>query len=790
MEFLKTLIIIFIFLLAGCDNKFTADKEDPGFADLADPLIDTHRPRFDYFTSAAVPFGMVALSPDTKHGNLWDSGYRYDDDHILNFSHVHNAQTAGIPVMPVTGDCTPDSGLVGNKSRFFHDNEVVKPGYHKVFLEDYGITAELTATCRVGMHRYSFPETSEANIIFDLGAPLGPTGMTYAYARKTAGDEIEGYSVMAPTFRRKKPFIVHFVAQFSKPFDHFSGWHENNDGIIKVIKDPDDNIVRGEASGVYVLFSNLEENEKILVKVAISYVSAQNARLNLVTELPHWNFDEVVKDARQLWNDFLGRIVVEGGTREQRVKFYTDLMHTASKRISSDVDGSYADWTGQEPVIRRVPVDKYGKPERPFLDGDGLWGSQWNLNILWSLVYPEYGNWMAQTFLDYYRNAGMMSRCSWGGNYSYVMVGDHAVPLVAALMLTGRADFDYSLAYAASKKNAFPGGIRDRAGYEAGPDPAGGGIDWFIDLGYVPVEIVERGSGFHRGGTAMTLEYSYQDWCLATMAKLMNNNEDHLLFKERSENWRNVFDSETGWARPRHKAGEWMEPFYPVSFGDAFNSPGFIEGSSAVYTFYVPHNVEGLIEAMGGKDDFITRLDSNFIKAEPHRFVTPHGEHGSGWVDYENQPSCEMAHLFSYAGAPWKTQYRVRQVKDLTFGGTDPYSGYNGDEDQGQLGALGVLMAIGLFDVQGCVGTDPDLEITSPVFDKITMTFPSLDNINMDSEFVIVVNRKNPDDIYIQSAILNGITWNSFEFPVSEFFKGGKLELELCPEPNKNWGNE
>jgi predicted alpha-1,2-mannosidase len=780
-------IFIVSFILAGCHNIST-DKFTLLPTDLVNPLIDTHMSRYDYFASATIPFGMISLSPDTKHGDLWNSGYRYDDVYILNFSHVHNAQTAGIPVMPVPGPCRGHLGFEANKSRFSHEKEIVKPGYHKVYLDDFGITAELTATCRVGMHRYSFPATDEVNILFDLGAALGPTKMLYAYARKMGDDELEGYSVMAPTFRRKKPYMVHFIARFNKPFNDFEGWEKENNGDSTLLVKPAEGIICGEGSGVYVTYKNLKEGEKILIKVAVSYVSAQNARLNMETELSHWDFEKVVADASKAWNDYLGRIEVEGGTHEQQVKLYTDLMHTASKRISSDVDGSYADWTGIEPVIRQIPRDAKGNPARPFLDGDGLWGYQWNLNILWSLIYPEYGNWMAETFLDYYRNAGTMARCSWGGNYTYVMVGDHATPLLAALMSTGRAVFDQELAYSASRKNAFPGGIRDRAGYEAGPNPAGGGIDWFVSLGYVPVEIADRGSGLHRGGTAMTLEYSYQDWCIAKMAEILGKSDDVVLFLKRSENWRNVFDSVAGWARPRHLSGEWMEPFYPLSLEGKSYSPGFIEGNSASYSFYIPHNVEGLIETMGGESAFITRLDSNFIKAKPFRFITPPEKDGSGWVDYENQPSCEMAHLFSYAGAPWKTQYWVRQVKDITYGGTDPYSGYNGDEDQGQLGALGVLMAIGLFDVQGCVGDAPDLEITSPVFDKIILRFPSPYNPERAAKFEIITKRKNKDEIFIQKAWLNGGQWNSFRFPVSEFFKGGKLEIELGSEPNKDWG--
>ena len=212
-------ILLFTLLIAGCTDKAAENKSGTRPVDYVNPLIDTHKSRYDYFASATLPFGMVSLSPDTKHGDLWNSGYRYDDEFILNFSHIHNAQTAGIPIMPVTGPCRGNLGLEANKSRYSHEKEVVKMGYHKVFLEDFRITAELTATCRVGMHRYTFPETAEANILFDMGAAMGPTKMSYAYVRQTGDNEIEGYSVMTPTFRRKKPFVAHFVAQFDRPFN-------------------------------------------------------------------------------------------------------------------------------------------------------------------------------------------------------------------------------------------------------------------------------------------------------------------------------------------------------------------------------------------------------------------------------------------------------------------------------------------------------------------------------------------------------------------------------------------
>ena len=250
----------------------------------------------------------------------------------------------------------------------------------------------------------------------------------------------------------------------------------------------------------------------------------------------------------------------------------------------------------------------------------------------------------------------------------------------------------------------------------------------------------------------------------------------------------NVFDPVAGWARPRHQSGEWMEPFYPVSTGERTSAtPGFIEGNAAIYTFYVPQNIRGLTEVLGGEKAFSKKLESNFEKARPFKFFSP--QYSTSWVDYQNQPSCHLAHLFSYAGEPRKTQYWVRQVKELTFGGTGPYSEYNGDDDQGMMGALGVLMAIGLFDVQGCVGEAPGLEITSPLFDKTVIEFPSVGEQGKTTTFEIIVKRRNAEeDIYIQRATLNGQPWKSFKLPVAAFFAGGTLQIELGQKPNKKWG--
>ncbi len=765
-----------------CFSFFSLQLFSQQPADLANPLVATVKPRYDYFAAATLPYGMVSLSPDTHHGNLWDAGYRYNDSYILNFGHIHNAQTAGIPVMPVVGECKALKGLNASKSRFTHATEIVKPGYQKVVLDDYGITAELTATMRTGFHRYTFPAAEEAHIIMDLTATLGPTKMKQGYAKKVSATEIQGYSIMAPTFRRKKDCIVYFFARFSKPFDAVCFWNFSASDSTNVLSKTDSTL--SKQAGVYASYTHLKKGEQVMLQVGVSFVSMENAKMNLEKELPDWNFDAVVNKANDEWNQYLEKIEVSGGTKKQQVKFYTDLMHTAiGRRISEDVNGEYTDNSGASPIVRKIPLTAKGTPAFHFMDTDCLWGSHWNLNILWSMMYPEYGNSIISTFLSYYKHAGVFARDSWGGNMAHVMVGDSGIPLMAALLNTDHAAFNIDEAFAGAYKNAFPGGIRDRAGYETGPSPKGGGIDWYIKYGYVPIEIKDRGDGLHRGGAAMTLEYAYQDWCLAQMALKLNKGKEAQVFTKRSANWKNLFDASTGFIRPKDTLGSWLTPFTPVAEKNTFAAPGFIESSAAIYTYYVPQNVKDLIKQFGGSSVFANKLEENFQKAIPTRFAADHGKHGEAWVDYDNQPSCHLAHLFSYAAAPWKTQYWVRQLKEQTFGDTAATGGYPGDEDQGQMGALSVLMAIGLFDVQGLADVNPTLEITSPVFNKIVFHLP-----NKKTFTIQTTSSSGKDNTYIQSVRLNGKSWNSFEFPYKLFAGGGTMQIKLGALPNKKWG--
>jgi predicted alpha-1,2-mannosidase len=734
-------------LIATLTGHAWADKKP---VDWVKPQIDTVKPRWFYFNSACRPFGMVNLSPDTKTKGDWDAGYRYKDNTIECFSHIHCWQLAGLAVMPVTGK----NDLKNYTSEFSHDGEIVSPGYHKVLLKTHGITAELTSTTRVGFHRYTYPKGETARVVIDLAKPLMECKMLDVEAMPANDNTaVEGTFTMSPTARRSKPFRVFFIAKFQAPFTAIGDW-KNGKAVVD--------------------FGNVKS--PVLMKVAISYTGIEGARANLTKELPHWDFDRVCKESADDWNSWLGRIRVDGGTDAQKTKFYTDVWHSLlGRRIVSDVDGRYMDNTGPSSVIRQGKLPHY--------NFDALWGAQWSLNVLWPLAWPEVVDGFAETMVNMYHNGGFIPRGPAGGNYTYVMIGDPASSFFAAAWHKGIRNWDAEAAYAGLRKNAFPGGIRDHAGYEHRKNANGGGMSYYVERGYVP-EDIPKSEGGHRQGAAMTLEYAYQDWCLGQLAKSLGKTEDAALFEKRASNYQNIWDKQVGWMRPRRLDGSWYEPFEPVAVG--FAAKGFVESTSAIYSYYVPHDLPGLATLFGGADAMAERLEDNFKKAEPLRFIAEHGKHAVAWVDYENQPSTGMAHVFSHIGKPWRSQYWVRKVQSTTFSDITPFGGYNGDEDQGQMGALSALMAIGLFDMDGGASIKPKFDITAPLFDKITIQlnpayYPG-------KTFVITTKNNRPENCYIQSARLNGKPWNSYQVPHEVFTKGGTLELDLGPKPNLEWG--
>ena len=768
----KKISILATLLLVTVTGNINASSP----TDYVNPFVDTHKSRWFFFASAARPFGMVSLSPDTWVKGDWKAGYLYDSLSVRCFSHIHDWQLSGIPVMPTVGTFKGHLGMEAYKSSFSHNDEIARPGYHSIYLQNYKIRAELTSTCRVGFHKYTFPKGTTKYVIFDVGAHLGHGPMDSAMVQKINDYEIAGYSLMASNIRRTKPTYVYFVARFNQPISNFGTW-KNGQLSKELVKS-----IQGEGIGAYVSFGKTQSN-KLLMKVAISYTGIEQARLNMDTELAHWNFEKTVAESGNEWNAKLSRIKIKGGTEKQRIKFYTDLWHSLlGRKVISDENGKYCDMTGKSPVVRQIEMDVNNKPKHSQYNFDAWWGSHWNLNVLWSMVYPEIMDDFCASMVEMYRHGGLIPRGPAGGNYTYVMIGDPASSFFATAYNKGIRNYDIQKAYEGLYKNAFLGGIRDRAGYEIGKHPKGGGMDYYLERGYVPEGIEAK--GMHRDGASMTLEYAYQDWCVAQLAKALGKKTDFEMFSKRAENYKNLWNPQTGFMHPRNIDGSWIENFKPI--GESFNSLGFCESNSAIYTNFVPHDLSGLIQLIGSKEKYTQYLDSCFIKAKPNKFVAPHNNHAISWVDYENQPSCQMAHLFNHTGSPWLTQKWVREVKKITFGDISPYGGYNGDEDQGQMGALGVLMSIGLFQMDGGASVNSQYEITTPIFNEIEMQLNP--KYYSGKKFVISTKNNLPENNYIQRAKLNGENWTKFYFSHDTFSKGGKLTLTLGRNVNEKWG--
>jgi putative alpha-1,2-mannosidase len=757
---------------------FNEARTKKNYVDLVNPFVDSHRSRWFFFSSACRPFGMVSLSPDTDTEHSWGSGYLYDSKQIRCFSHVHNWQMSGVAVMPTVGEFKGHLGMNAYQSAFTHDGEIAKPGYHKVKLTDYDITAELTSTMRVGFHCYTFPKSDASYILFDTGAFLAHGSTAYSEVWKVSDKEIAGWEMMERTGRRPKDTPVYFYAQLSKPMDKVVSWRE---GRIESNSNPER--ISGKNAGMAVRFKT-EKDEKVMLKVAISYVSVEQARKNMLAELSGWDFEQVKQSSFSEWNDWLGKIEVEGGSREQQIKLYTDLWHALlGRHVVSDADGHYMDMTADFPRIRQIPLGDEGKPLYNHHNFDAWWGSHWSLDILWSMAYPEVMDDFCNTMIDMYRNGGLIPRGPSGGNYTYVMIGDPAASFFASAYNKGIRNYNAELAYEGLRKNAFVGGIRDHVGYEHGKTAHSGGMKYYEERGYVP-DGRKDVEGMHTTGASMTLEYAYQDWCLAQMAKTMGKLQDYEFFMKRSKNYRNLWNPESGYMQPRGEDGNWLPCFDPLELTE---KGGFCESNSAIYSHYVPHDMAGLIELYGGAGQYIKRLNANFEKSEPYGFFRSNKTKEGNWTDYGNQPGTGMAHLFSYAGAPWLTQKWVRKVK-AAYSDVTPYGGYRDDEDQGQMGALGVLMAIGLFEVDGGCAEKPFYEITSPLFDKVTI---HLDNRYYSGKtFQIITKGNSTDNMYIQNASLNGKKWNKCWFYHEDFIKGGTLELKLGAKPNKKWGVE
>ena len=756
--------------------------------DLVNPLVDSANSRWFFFSSATRPFGMVNLSPDMGTAGAWESGYRYNQKTINFFSHIHAWQLSGIPVLPTTGEIKAHRGPKAYGSAYSHERETVEAGYHAVFLDDYNIKAELTSTVRVGFHRYTFPQSDQSAVILDLSTQLGPSGTASGFVKKVSNKKLQGYAIMEKTVRRPKDTKVFFSLHFDRPFEDLYAFQDQK--LLGKVKE-----FEGKNGGVYPLFKT-KEGDQIMMKVGISYVSMQQAELNLQNELKHWDFDAVVRDSKNQWNDYLSRIEIKGNTKDQQIRFYTDLWHALQgRRIISDVNGKYSDMTGDKQRIGQIPLDQNGKPKFNHYNSDSFWGAQWTLNTLWHLVYPRISEEFINSMLMMYDDGGLIPRGPSGGNYTYVMTGASTTPFIVSAYMKGIRGFDIEKAYQGMLKNALPGGIMSKVGYEHNTNK-GGGIEYYIDRGYVPFPLYDKQYGYHQCGPGVTMEYAYQDWTLAQMAKALNKMSDHKMLLKRASNYRNIYDSSSGWMRARTLDGNWIEPFDPLVYENDYKDPlgsGFVEATAAAATWFVPHDLAGLADLMGGREIAARRLNQSFLISKQHGFVT-HNHRGDRYVasyrrrafiNYGNQPSMQTGYIFNYFGKPWLTQKWIREVIEYVYSDNDPQHGYSGDEDQGLMGALSVLMKIGLFEMKGGADIDPSYDLSSPVFNKIIIHLDK--DYYSGDHFTIKVNENSIKNKYIQSVKLNGSTLNKSWFHHKDLVKGGTLEYVLGEEPNYDW---
>ena len=724
------------------------------YSSLVYPQLDTENSRWFYFSSACRPFGMVNLSPDTELKGAWNSGYRYDIDTIKGFSHIHAWQLSGPSVMPVSNNQRLDENIcLDYFSKFDHEEEVVSPGYHSVLLNRYNIKAEITSTKRVGFHRYTFDQKENA-IVFNLGGLMGPSTLKEGKIASINSQTISGSVVCAPTFRRPKPVTIYFVAQLNQRL-----------GKLKAVE-----------NGKFLL--HLKASKKpTLMKFAISYTSVENARFNLESELPHWDFDKIVQESKVEWNTYLGKIKIEGGTTNQQRRFYTDLWKALQgRRMISDANGYYPDNTGDEFRIGRVPLDKEGTPKFNHYNSDSFWGAQWTLNTLWPLVYPRITEEFVNSLLLYYSDGDLIPRGPSGGNYTYVMTGASSTPFIVSAYQKGIKNFDIGEAYEGLKKNHLAGGIMAKAGYEHSTK-LGGGLNYYMEKGYVPYPIPEGKFGVHQDGPSLTMEYAYQDWSLAQLSLALGKKEDYEYFLGRSKNYQNVFDVSTNWMRPKNEDGEWGDPFDPYAIGQGFN-----ESNGAQSTWFVPHDLPGLAALMGGNEKAVEKLNAQFEEAEKLGFTSgtahakeTHPEYSRIPINYGNQPSIQTAFIFTHLGRPDLTQYWSQKVVRQVYEGLSTDRGYNGDEDQGLMGSLAVLMKIGLFQMNGGTEANPAYEITNPLFDKITIQLNN--NYYEGRQISIMTDKNSSQSPYISRVVWNGDELNGWTVNHNELTSGGTLNI-------------
>ncbi len=734
---MKRIIIVFTAILTIACSEKTVKRP----VDYVDVFIGTKSPGHTY-PGASLPFGMVQLSPDTRNDHTsWPAcaGYDYTDTSIFGFTHTHLSGT-GVPdlgdilLMPTTGKIQTGTGTIENtengyRSKFSHKNEIASPGYYSVLLDDYNVKAELTTTLRTGLHRYTFPETNAAHIIIDLEHRDPVIESEFNIISDT---EISGY-------RRSKAWAgnqrQYFVAKFSKPIVSYEivhgdktateGTNFNNKKIIAAL--------------------NFDvSNSEVLVQVALSAVSIEGAKKNLEAEFANWNFNKVKDEAKAVWNKSLNKIEITDTNEDKKEIFYTALYHSLlTPNLYSDVDGKYR---GMDDAVHTANgFNNYTV--------FSLWDTFRGLHPLLTIVEPEVTRDIVVTLQKKYEQFGELPMWELAANDTRCMIGYHAVSVMADAYVKGITDVEANKVLEAMVASA---NVEKR------------GINYYRELGFVPTNKSSQ-------SVSKTLEYAYDDWCIAQMAKTIGNTEVYDEFSKRARFFENLFDTKTNFMRPRYSDRHWYEDFDPTSVGQTYNF-NFTEGNSYQYSLFVPHDIASMVNLVGGEKQFDAWLDDLF---NAHAEEEEEDSDVSGLIGqyaHGNEPSHHIAYLYNYVGKPWKTQEKVHNILNKLY--TSEADGLCGNDDAGQMSAWYVLSSLGFYSV---TPGSPYYVISSPAFEKAIL---NLDNGN---KFTIKAKNASKENIYFSSLTLNGKAYPYSYLKHEDILKGGELVFEMTNKPNKQW---
>ena len=738
---------VFALLLSGV---LSVSAQQP--VDYVNPFIGTS----NYGTTnpgAVCPQGLMSVTPFNvmgsesnkfdKDSQWWSAPYTSDNNYFTGFAHVNLSgvgcpELGGLLLMPTAGDLNVDYSQYGSA----YTEEVAKPGYYGTKLTKYGIKAEATASMRTGLSRFTFP-AGKGNILLNLGEGL--TNETGATVRIVNDTEIEGSKLMGTfCYNPQAVFPVYFVMKVSKAPKQMGYWKKQRpmkgveaewDGYSGKYKlyTKYNRDMSGDDVGVWFTYDN-EANEVIEVKMGVSFVSIENARLNMNTEQPDFNFDKVSKAAREQWNSDLSRVLVEGGSKDEKTIFYTALYHMLiHPNILQDVNGEY-------PMMESL---KTGKTSGNRYTVFSLWDTYRNVSQLMTLLFPERQVEIIRTMVDMYKESGWLPKWELFGRETLTMEGDPSIPYIVDAWMRGIRDFDVETAYQAMRKGATTPGEFNLMRPDAN--------DYFTK-GYVPLREKFDNSVSH------ALEYYIADWNLSKFAQSLGKKEDAKLFYNRSMGYKHHYSKEYGTLRPILPDGTFYSPFDPLQGANFEPSPGFHEGNSWNYTFYVPHDIAGLTKLMGGKKKFVDKLQMVFDKK---------------YYDMANEPDIAYPYLFSnFKGEEWRTQKTVRGLlRDYYHNAPN---GLPGNDDTGTMSAWAVFAMMGFYPA--CPG-DVNYTLTSPLFDKVTI------KLNPDyykkGELVIGTNRTHADEIYIQEVKAGSKKLNGYFISHDELVNAGSIEYKL-----------